>query len=164
MEEARIRIYLDDNTDPIADYEPPAAVTIDTRLLADGEHRLRIEARDRRGNTGMREVPFQVRNGPGITLTGLRPSAIVRDTIHFTVNAFGAEEPFEPRRAESPSPIPVWLWVLSLVIVAWAAWYVAVLWKPPAEFLKTPTYASQLTARSEYHEWLNTATDLLIQV
>ncbi len=140
MDEARIRIYLDDGSEPIADYEPPVTVSLDTHRLADGEHRLRIEARDRSGRVGVHHVEFQVRNGPGITLTGLRPDAIVRDTLSFTVNAFGAEETFEPRRAESPSPIPVWLWVLSLAIVAWAAWYVAVLWKPPPEFAKTPTY------------------------
>ncbi len=145
MNEARIRIFLDGALEPIADYEPPAAVTVDTRHLADGEHRLRIEAHDRNGNIGMREVPFQVRNGPGITLTGLHSGAVVRDVINFTVNAFGAEDPFEPQRAESRSPIPVWLWVLSLVIVAWAAWYVAILWKPPPEFAKTPTYVAPMS-------------------
>ena len=147
MEEAQIRIFLDDAADPIADYKPPATVTIDSHRLADGEHQLRIEARDRSGNIGVQEVPFEVRNGPGITLTGLHPGSIVRDTISFTINTFGADEPFEPRRAESPSPIPVWLWVVSLVIVAWSAWYVAVLWEPPPEFLKTPTYALQMTER-----------------
>ncbi|HUW25372.1 MAG TPA: hypothetical protein VMW07_02480 [Gallionella sp.] len=147
MEEARIRIFLDDVREPIADYEPPAQVAINTRLLADGEHRLRIEAHDRHGNIGIREVPFQVRNGPGITLTGLHPGAVVRDTINFTVNAFGAEDPFEPRRAESPSPIPLWLWVLSLVIAAWAMWYVTTLWNPPPDFLKTPTYAVPMSER-----------------
>lgn len=144
MKDARIRIFLDDTLEPIADYEPPGAVTVDTRRLVDGEHRFRIEARDRSGNIGMREVSFHVRNGPGITLSGLRPGAVVRDTINFTVNAFGAEDPFEPRRAESPSPIPVWLWVLSLVIAAWAVWYVAAQWKPPPEFSKTPTYDTQM--------------------
>lgn len=147
MEEARIRIFLDDAQEPIADYDPPAAVSIDTRLLADGEHQLRIEAYHRSGNIGVRKVPFRVRNGPGITLTGLRPGAIVSDTINFTVNAFGAEDPFDPRRAESPSPIPLWLWVLTLIIAAWAIWYVTTLWKPPPEFLKTPTYAVPMSER-----------------
>ncbi len=145
MEEARIRVYLDDGAEPIADYAPPLTVSLDTQQLADGEHRLRIEACDRGGRIGVRHVSFSVRNGPGITLTGLRPNSLVRGMLDFTVNAFGAEEPFEPRRAESPSPIPVWLWVLSLVIVAWSAWYVAVLWKPPPEFASTPTYAVQST-------------------
>lgn len=139
-EESRIRIYLDDVVEPIADYEPPVKVSLDTRGLPDGRHRLRIEARSHTGRVGVREVPFHVRNGPGITVTGIRADAIVHGELNFTVNAFGAEERFEPRRAESPSPIPVWLWVLSLVIVAWSAWYVAVLWEPPASFAKTPTY------------------------
>jgi hypothetical protein len=139
-DEPRIRIYLDDRADPIAEYAPPVAVDLDTRSLSDGRHRLRIEARGQDGHVGVREVPFQVRNGPGITLTGIRADAIVHGNLSFTVNAFGAEEPFEPRRAESPSPIPVWLWVLSLVIVAWSTWYVAVDWEPPASFAQTPTY------------------------
>ncbi|KAA0892718.1 cytochrome C [Pusillimonas sp. ANT_WB101] len=137
---SRIRIYLDDGAEPIADYEPPVAVRLNTHGLTDGKHLFRIEAHDRSGHIGMRELPFQVRNGPGITVSGIRADAIVHDDLNFTVNAFGAEEPFEPRRAESPSPIPVWVWVLSLAIVAWSAWYAAVLWKPPPAFANTPTY------------------------
>jgi cytochrome c oxidase cbb3-type subunit I len=47
------------------------------------------------------------------------------------------------RRAESRSPTPVWLWVLSLVIVAWSAWYLAMEWTPPPEFANTATYATR---------------------
>jgi hypothetical protein len=140
MTEHRIRIYLDNDTEPIADYEPPVTVNLDTFGLPDGQHNLRIEARSHNGRTGTREVPFQVRNGPGITLTGIHADAIVHGKLNFMVNAFEAEEPFEPRRAESPSPIPVWLWVLFLAIMAWSAWYVAVLWTPPPAFAHTPTY------------------------
>ncbi len=139
-EEPRIRIYLDDKPEPIAEYAPPVAVNLDTRALADGRHYLRIEARSQNGRMGVREVPFLVRNGPGITVTGIHADAIVHGNLDFTVNAFGAEEPFEPRRAESPTPIPVWLWVVSLVIVAWSVWYVAVDWEPPAPYAQTPTY------------------------
>ncbi|WP_322997862.1 hypothetical protein [Castellaniella sp.] len=139
-DESRIRIYLDEQLEPLVEYAPPVAVNLDTRALPDGRHRLRIEARGHDGQVGVREVPFQVRNGPGITLTGIRADAIVHGSVNFTVNAFGAEEPFEPHRAESPSPIPVWLWVLSLVIVAWSVWYVAVDWEPPAPYSQAPTY------------------------
>lgn len=142
MPEAHIRIFLDDQQDPITDYAPPAEVTIDTRQLSDGEHRLRIEACDATGQVGVRHIPFLVRNGPGITVSGLHEGATVHGSLSFMVNAFGAEEPFEPQRAESRSPTPVWVWVLSLVIVAWSAWYVATLWAPPPEFAKTPTYAT----------------------
>lgn len=139
-EHSRIRIFLDDRPDPIADYEPPVAVNLDTRSLPDGRHHLRIEARSHGGRVGVREVPFQVRNGPGITVTGIHKDAIVHGELQFSVNAFGAEDPFKPNRAESKSPIPVWCWVLSLVIVVWAVWYGAVMWEPPASFANTPTY------------------------
>ena len=95
-----------------------AAVSLDTKSLADGEHGLRIEAQDATGQVGVRHLRFQVRNGPGITVSGLGDGAVLHGTVRFMVNAFGAEEPFEPHRAESPSPIPVWVWVLSLLIVA----------------------------------------------
>ena len=142
MPESRIRVFIDDDPEAITDYRPPTEVTLDTTRLTDGEHRLRIEARDATGSLGVRTVPFIVRNGPGITLSGLRDGAAVHGTLNFRVNAFGAEEPFEPQRAESRSPTPVWVWVLALVVLAWSAWYVATLWVPPQEFAKTPTYAT----------------------
>ena len=144
MAEPRIRVFLDDQPEPVSDHVPPATVTLDTRRLSDGEHRLRIEARDATGDTGIRTVPFVVRNGPGITISGLREGATVHGAISFMVNAFGAEEPFEPRRAESRSPTPVWIWVLSLVVLAWSVWYFTRLWYPPPEFASTPTYATPL--------------------
>jgi hypothetical protein len=141
VEEARIRVYLDGGAEPIAERAPPATITIDTSRLADGEHRVRIEARDRSGSIGIRDVAFRVRNGPGITVTGLQDHAHVHGMLTFAVNTFGSDEPFEPQRAESPSPIPVWVWVMMLLIVGWAAWYWAVNWKPTAAFATSPTYA-----------------------
>ncbi|MGH7153147.1 MAG: hypothetical protein ACREF3_04400, partial [Acetobacteraceae bacterium] len=123
--EPRIRVYLDDHTEPLADYRPPAEVSLDTHGLIDGEHQFRIEAQDASGDTGVHIVPFTVRNGPGITISGLRARGTVHGTVSFRVNVFGAEEPFEPQRAESRTPTPVWVWVLALVITAWSAWYVA---------------------------------------
>jgi hypothetical protein len=139
--EPRIRIFLDDQQEPLADYRPPAKVALDTKDLADGEHRLRVEAQDATGQVGFRRMQFLVRNGPGITISGLQDGAIVHGTLNLMVNAFGAEEPFEPHRAESLAPIPVWVWVLSLLVVAWSAWYFAEMWNTPAEFAKTATYA-----------------------
>ena len=141
MPEPRVRVFLNDQPEPIADYVPPGDVTIDTKILPDGEHQIRIEACDRTGATGVRHIPFVVRNGPGITVSGLNEGATVHGAVTFMVNAFGAQEPFEPHRAESRAPVPVWVWVLFLVIVAWAGWYVQALWQPPPEFAKTPTFA-----------------------
>jgi hypothetical protein len=120
----RIRIYLDGAPDSVTYQRPPTEIALDTKSRADGEHGLRIEAQDATGRVGVRRLRFRVRNGPGITVTGLGDGAVVHGTVRLTVNAFGAEEPFEPHRAESPSPIPVWVSVLSLLIVAWTAWYV----------------------------------------
>lgn len=141
MPNPRVRVFLDDKRDPIADYVPPASVSLDTGTLPDGEHSIRIEAVDRTGAKGMRHVPFIVRNGPGITISGLNEGAVVHGAVNFMVNAFGSQEPFEPHRAESRAPIPVWVWVLFLVVVAWSGWYLQVLWQPPASFIDTPTYA-----------------------
>ena len=144
--DARIRVYLDGSRDPIADSAPPASVALNTAGLPDGEHVVRIEAHDKDSSVGVREVRFWVRNGPGITLTGLHEQAHVRGMLRFTANAFGTNDPFEPQRAESPAPIPVWVWVMMLLVLGWAGWYVAERWNPPAEFANTPTYASVATA------------------
>jgi hypothetical protein len=142
--EPRIRVFLDDKEEPVHDQRPPVTIALDTASLPDGEHWLRIEAQDATGQVGVRRVPFVVRNGPGITISGIHDGSVVHGTVEFMVNAFGAEEPFEPYRAESRTPTPVWVWVLALLIVAWSAWYVAALWEVPPDYQKTPTYAQPL--------------------
>jgi mono/diheme cytochrome c family protein len=141
MEPVSVRVYLDDAAEPIATYRPPARVHLDTRTISDGEHVLRIEASDAVGNVGIRRIPFVVANGPGITVTGLRAGSRVRGAIDVDVNAFSAEEPFDPARAESPGPIPVWTWVLIVVIAVWAMWYGLEYFPTPSAFAQTPTYA-----------------------
>ena len=136
-----VRVYLDDADEPVATYRPPARVHLDTRTLADGEHVLRLEAVDAVGNVGIRRIPFTVANGPGITVTGLRAGSRVRGAIDIDVNAFSAEEPFDPARAESLGPIPVWTWVLIIIIGVWAMWYGLEYFPTPAAFAQTPTYA-----------------------
>ncbi|HXR92237.1 MAG TPA: hypothetical protein VN750_18355, partial [Steroidobacteraceae bacterium] len=49
-----------------------------------------------------------------------------------------------PRYAEARSSIPVWVWVMSLFVVAWAVWYAARMWDVPPAFANTPTYASHV--------------------
>ncbi|HLI95131.1 MAG TPA: c-type cytochrome [Candidatus Baltobacteraceae bacterium] len=142
VEPVSVRVYVDEDDEPIATYRPPARVHLDTRTLADGEHVLRIEAVDAVGNVGVRRIPFVVANGPGITVTGLRAGSRVRGAIDVDVNAFSAEEPFDPGRAESPGPIPVWTWVLIVIIGVWAMWYGLEYFPTPAAFAQTPTYAA----------------------
>ena len=143
MEKPRVRIYLDGDAQPIADQELPTKVSIDTTDLTDGPHRLTILAQGESGREGVEEIPFVVHNGPGIIVSGLRPHAIRRGRVSFTVDAFSADDPFDPRRAEARSSIPVWVWVMSLFVIAWAVWYAARMWDVPAEFAHSPTYGSQ---------------------
>jgi mono/diheme cytochrome c family protein len=133
-EAASLSLYLDDAKEPFATYRPPATVEIDTTLLEDGSHMLHIRARDSVGNTGVRSIPFVVQNGPGITVTGLRANERVRGTVELDLNAFGSSEPFDSIRAESSGPIPVWTWVMMVLVAAWAGWYGLTEFQEPAAF------------------------------
>ncbi len=138
----RVEVYLDSEAEPIGLYRPPARFELDTANLEDGPHELRVVATDAGGRRGVRRVPFEVRNGPGIAVDGLRTGDVVEGRIPVLVNAYGGayEEQWEPARAETPAPVPTWAWVLFLAVVAWAMFYAARQWTPPAEFASTPTY------------------------
>lgn len=140
MSEPHVRVYLDDKPDPVIDHELPTQLSLDTRTLEDGPHRLTIRAEDQSGAEGIEEIPFNVQNGPGITVSGLRPGSTRRGTLNLTVDAFSTEDPFDPRRAEARSSIPVWVWVLCLFVLAWTVFYGARMWDVPAQYLQTPTY------------------------
>jgi len=144
----RVRIYLDDDPQPIIDRDLPADVALDTLSLTDGAHRLVIRTAGQNGREGVEEVPFVVQNGPGIIVSGLRPHSVRRGIVGFTVDAFSTEDPFDPRRAEARSAIPVWVWVMSLFIVAWAVWYAARMWNVPAAYSSSPTYRHEAASSS----------------
>lgn len=137
-----VTVYLDDASEPIATYRPPATFELDTASLDDGDHILRIRAVDALGTVGWRKVPFVVNNGPGITITGLRAGTTVHGKVELKINAFSGEEPFDPGRAESEGPIPVWTWVMCTIIAAWALWYGLEYFGIPKSFADTPTYAA----------------------
>jgi len=123
----RIEIFIDDESLPRQTLLPPATLELDTEGLADGPHRLRVHAIEDSGTVGVEEIPFTVRNGPGIAVVGLSDGDEVRGRIPLLINAFASRpgDVFEPVRAETPAPIPTWAWVLFLVVVAWGMWYVA---------------------------------------
>ena len=143
VDKPRVRVFLDDDPQPIIDRELPTDIILDTRDMQDGSHRLTIRAQDQNGREGVEEIPFNVQNGPGIIVSGLDAHATRGGVVRFSVDAFSASDAFEPRRAEARSVIPVWVWVLSLFVVAWAVWYAARMWDVPAEFSQTPTYSGQ---------------------
>jgi hypothetical protein len=143
VEKPRVRVYLDDSSQPLIDRELPIDIALDTLNLIDGTHRLVVRAEGENGRQGVEEIPFVVRNGPGIIVSGLRPNSIRSGTVRLTVDAFSTDDPFDPRRAEARSSIPVWVWVMSLFIVAWAVWYAARMWDVPASLAHSPTYSRE---------------------
>ena len=142
----RVRIFLDGSPQPIIDQALPTDIALDTQGLTDGAHRLLIRAEGQDGREGVEEIPFVVQNGPGIVVSGLRPNSTRRGTVRFTVDAFSTDDPFDPRRAEARSAIPVWVWVMSLFVIAWAVWYAARMWEVPASYAHSPTYSHDSAA------------------
>jgi len=140
--DAMIEVYLDDKPEPHVTFAPPDRFELDATLLDDGPHVLRIVATDPAGHRGVREIPFEVRNGPGIAVDGLREHDVVEGKINVLINAYGGayEEKWEPARAETPAPIPTWTWVIFIIVVAWAMYYGIQQWNPTAQFANTPTY------------------------
>ena len=143
-----IRIYLDDGATQVAELEPPGVFVLDTEKMADGPHTLRVEAVDDAGYRSVRQIAFEVRNGPGIAIEGLRTGEIVGGKRSLVVNAYaaGRVEAWQPVQAETPGPIPSWAWVLSLIVAAMGVFYVAREWQPSASFASTPTYARSASA------------------
>ncbi len=118
-------VFLDDSDEPILQGRPPAALELDTRQLNDGEHLLRVEAWDSVGGKGVRRVPFQVRNGPAIVVSGLEADSVVNGRLSMVIHAYGegGQDQFEPELAEVPAPVPTWAWVLLIAVIAWAMFY-----------------------------------------
>jgi mono/diheme cytochrome c family protein len=146
---ARIDLYLDGADEPFSTIVPPAPVELDTTTLPDGPHALHLVAYDATGKVGRRTIAFTVQNGPGITVTGLRAEERVHGRVAIEVNAFGGDEPFDPVRAESSGPIPVWAWVMCVVVVGWSVWYGLSMFKAPADLAATPTYEARPVAMAQ---------------
>ncbi len=121
----RVDAYLDDQTTPFQTLTPPEHLRFDTTKLDDGPHRLRFRASDEDGSQSERALQFNVGNGPAIAIHGIRDGDTVAGTVLMLVNAYGAQvgDAFEPRRIETPAPIPTWAWVLSLLTLGWAIGY-----------------------------------------
>jgi mono/diheme cytochrome c family protein len=121
-----IKLYLDDDKEPFKQAVPPLTFQFNTIALSDGPHRLRIEAPNGLAPPTIREIPFIVRNGVAITVSGLDPQQTIAGQVQMVINAYAGntEVDFEPRRAETPEPIPTWAWVVFLGVVAWTMFYV----------------------------------------
>ncbi len=139
----KIEVFLDEDSTPIGSYRPPANFELDTKKLPDGPHKLTFKATDRRGVASVHVVDFVVHNGPGIAVVGLKSGDVVEGKIPVLVNAYAGttEKDWEPKRAETPAPVPTWAWVLFLAIAAWAMFYWADNLRPDEQLANTPTFA-----------------------
>jgi hypothetical protein len=124
--QAKVILFLDDETQPFGEFETPVNFELDTRKLTDGEHTLRIVGKDPTGKEGIRIIPFTVRNGPAIAIEGISKDAVVDGVIPLMINAYGKgdQKRFLIEGSETPQSIPAWLWALIIGFVAWGIYYV----------------------------------------
>ncbi len=121
----RVKVFIDDASQPVGDFLPPVNFQLDTTKLTDGEHSLKIIANSSDGIEGIKVIPFTVRNGPQIDVDGLKDHDVVDESIDLTINAYGSEsqEQFLVSGSETPKAVPSWLWVLLISFVSWGIFY-----------------------------------------
>lgn len=120
-----ILLFIDDESTPIATFIAPIKFELDTTRLVDGKHTLRIVSKDPSGKEGIRIIPFEVRNGPAISIEGLRENAVVDGIIPLMINAYGKGDStqFYIDGSETPQSIPAWVWILLITFGGWALYY-----------------------------------------
>ena len=127
MEDNRIiKVYLDDDPRPFAQFAPPVKFVLDTTKIPDGQHILKIVARSSSNVEGIRTIPFEVRNGPEISVVGLKKNDVVDTQIPITINDYGSEtkDSFVIRGSETPKAIPAWVWALIIAFIGFALFYI----------------------------------------
>jgi hypothetical protein len=124
-DKSSILIFVDDAPQPLGSFKSPINFELDTRKLPDGEHYLRIVSQDPAGREGVRKVPFVVRNGPDITVEGLREHEVVDGVLPIMISAYGKgdQKIFLIDSSETPRSIPNWVWVTHILFGSWAIYY-----------------------------------------
>ena len=120
-----IYIFIDEEEQPIAQVHSPINFELDTRKLIDGKHSLKIVSKDTTGKEGIRIIPFEVRNGPAITIEGITENAVVDGILPLMINAYGKGDSknFLIEGSETPQSIPAWVWILIIGFTGWALFY-----------------------------------------
>jgi cytochrome c553 len=124
-----IRIYVDGGTTPVVELAGSSGrIKLDTTSIPDGDHRLRIETVEADRVTGQREIPFTVRNGPGIAVAGLSDRDEVRGKLGLVVDATaaGIDGELDVHSLEVHRGLPFWTGALAVLIIALGALYLAV--------------------------------------
>jgi cytochrome c553 len=125
----RIRVYVDGASPPLAELPGSAGeVMLDTSRLTDGPHRLRIETLEEGRITGIREMTFTVRNGPGIAIGGLEDRDEVRGRLTLTIGATeaGIGHRLSVASLELHRGLPFWVGGIALLVILLMAIYLAI--------------------------------------
>ena len=133
MEDNRIiKVFLDEDPKPFASFAPPVKIVLDTTKIPDGKHTLKIVAKSSNGIEGIREVPFVVRNGPSISVVGLKDNETVDTQVPLIINAYGSETKdfFVIKGSETPKAIPAWVWALLIGFFGFGLFYIIMYWSP----------------------------------
>ncbi|MEZ4925479.1 MAG: hypothetical protein R3A50_04320 [Saprospiraceae bacterium] len=125
-----VKIFLDDEPLPFAELETPTKILFDTTKIPDGKHTLKLVASSSGRREGIKIIPFEVRNGPSISVIGIKENQVVEDQLPVTINAYGSErkEIFVVRGSENPKGIPVWIWVIIILFIGWGLHYLFLYW------------------------------------
>ena len=125
METSSITIFIDEDVQPVGTFKSPMNFELDTSKLVDGDHYLRIISRDPSGKEGLRSIKFTVRNGPDISVEGLKDNQVVDGVVPMMINAYGKgdQKVFLIEGSEVPRSIPGWIWIVHILIGAWALYY-----------------------------------------
>lgn len=127
-----VKVFLDDDERPFGEFRPPVEILLDTTKIPDGDHVLKIVAKTSGMVEGVREIPFTVKNGPEISVIGLKPNQTISTQTSVTINAYGSEttDRFIIKGSEDPKPIPAWVWALVIVFIAFGLFYLIMYWTP----------------------------------
>jgi len=122
---SKVLIFMDNQPQPLGEFDVPIQFELDTRKLVDGEHTLKIVGKDPTGKEGIRLIPFTVRNGPAIAIEGLKNHDVVDGVLPIMINAYGKgdQKRFIVDGSETPRSVPSWLWALIILFFGWAAYY-----------------------------------------
>jgi hypothetical protein len=122
---SKVVIFVDDELQPIGEFEAPVNFELDTRKLIDGLHQLKIVSKDPTGKEGIKIISFIVRNGPAIAIDGLSDHDVVDGVLPLMINAYGKgnQKQFLIDGSETPKSIPSWLFAAIIAFVAWAIYF-----------------------------------------
>lgn len=131
-DKSSVVIFIDDEEQPIGQFSSPVNFELDSTKLADGEHILKIISRDPSGKEGIRRIPFKVRNGPDISIEGIKDNEIIDGVIPLMISAYGKgdQKIFLIEGSETPRSVPGWLWIIYLLFGGWAIYYIITQWVP----------------------------------